>query len=97
MTPDQIKAAAEKYAKVKCGYSAILDERDEVVEKHFLAGAELMRAEITELERKLAIAVGALERLKRFNPSYTYTFETARTISIEALAKIQAIENGEGE
>lgn len=60
MNSDQLKAAAEKYVERKYGINlgSMYDRHKEA----YIAGAELMRAEITELERKLSICVGALEK-----------------------------------
>lgn len=69
MNSDQLKASAEKYAFNTITNEPLIKGDGELFTRlpytaeyrSFLAGAELMRAEITELEHKLSICVGALE------------------------------------
>lgn len=66
MTPDQLKAAAEKYAdSVWMDRGSVLGTpfqlRWETVKRDFLAGAELMRAEIEKRDAVIKVMREALE------------------------------------
>lgn len=53
-----------------------------------------LRDQRDALQRRMDVAKEALERIVRFNPSYEYTFENARSISSEALAALSADDGG---
>jgi len=75
MTSDQLKASAEKYDEKMRKTDPEMNGLS-MREEAFIAGAELMRADITELERKLAICVGALEFYGN-RMSYSMDYDTS--------------------